>query len=92
MGQYKYNGKFGGNILIVGRTWCRKTFFVQKLAINNFFSKIEKVEWVSYIDLDKNREAEMQSCFYCDVEFHYPKIIISFNNMLEQFKLRFQTA
>ena len=31
-----YDGKFVGNILIVGRTACGKTFFTQKLAVNIF--------------------------------------------------------
>ena len=30
-------GKFVGNILIVGRTACGKTFFTPKIAVNNFF-------------------------------------------------------
>ena len=34
-----YDRKFVGNILIVGRTACSKTFFTQKLAINKFFGK-----------------------------------------------------
>ena len=33
------------------------------------------VEWVSYIDLDEEREAEIESYFYCNVDFHYPKFI-----------------
>ena len=33
-----YDGKFIGNILIVGRTECGKTTFVQKLALNNFLA------------------------------------------------------
>ena len=37
-----YNGKFNGNILIVGRTECGKTYFTQKLAINTFFGKLKK--------------------------------------------------
>ena len=37
MENYIYNGKFTGNILIVGRTECGKTTAVQKLALNNFF-------------------------------------------------------
>ena len=71
MGQYKYNGKFGGNIPIVGRTAYRKTFFVQKLAINIFFGKIKNVEWVSYISLDKNRKGEIQSCFFLCVMLNF---------------------
>ena len=92
MGEYVYNNKFGGNVLIVVRTGCGKMFFGQKLSINNFFRKIKKVECVFCINLYKNREAEIQSCFCWDVEFDYPKTTISFDNMLEQFKLRSQTA
>ena len=62
---YVYNGKFTGNILTVGRTGCGKTAFVQKLAINKFFGELVKAEWVSYIKLDKQREAELQSCLDC---------------------------
>ena len=32
-----YDGKFVGNILIVGQTARGKTFFTQKLAVNSFF-------------------------------------------------------
>ena len=32
-----HNGKFNGNIFIVGRTKCGETYFTQKLTINNFF-------------------------------------------------------
>ena len=32
-----YDGKWEGNILIIGRTWCRKTTFVQNLAKNKLF-------------------------------------------------------
>ena len=41
-----YDGKFVGNILIVGRTACGKTFFTQKLATNTLFVKLKKTEWV----------------------------------------------
>ena len=34
----------------------------QKLTINSF-GKIKKIEWISEIEFDKNREAEMES-FY----------------------------
>ena len=35
-----YDGQFLGNILVVGRTNCGKTTFVEKLGINNFFGNI----------------------------------------------------
>ena len=52
-----YDGTFVGNILIVGPTACGKTFFTQKPEVNNFFGKLKKTEWVSYIKLTKKREA-----------------------------------
>ena len=42
---------------MVGKTNCGKATFVQKLGINNFFSKLLKVELISCIQLSKNREA-----------------------------------
>ena len=38
--------------------------------MNNFFGKLIKTEWVSGIDIDKRREAEIQSCFDNEAEFH----------------------
>ena len=35
-----YNGQFNGNILVVGRTGCGKTTFLEKLAIKINFSVI----------------------------------------------------
>ena len=71
-----YDGKFVGNILIVGRTACGKTFFTQKLAVNNFFGKLKKTEWVSYIKLTKEREFEfeIESSFARPVSFITHKI------------------
>ena len=37
--EYSYDGKFEGNILIVGRTGCGKTTFFQNLAKNIFSDK-----------------------------------------------------
>ena len=65
------DGNFVGNILIVGRTACGKTFFTEKLALINFFGKLKKTEGVTYIKLTK--EIEIESCFACSVEFHYPQ-------------------
>ena len=35
-----YDGQFRGNILVVGRTGCGKTTFLEKLGLNNFFGEI----------------------------------------------------
>ena len=37
-----YDGQFHGNILVVGRTGCGKTTFLEKLGLNNFFGYIIK--------------------------------------------------
>ena len=34
---YTYNGKFDGNILIVGQTGCGKMTFIQKLSKEQYF-------------------------------------------------------
>ena len=34
---YSYDGKFEGNILVVGRTRCGKTTFVQNFGKNKLF-------------------------------------------------------
>ena len=86
MEKYTYDGKFQGNILIVGRTGCRKTTFMQKLALNNFFGKIKRAEWVSYIPLTAKREAEIQSNFSCEVKFYYPRSVGELEDLLEEFK------
>ena len=89
---YIYNGKFEGNILMVGRAGCGKTGFVQKLAVNKFFGELVKAEWVSYIKLDKQREAELQCCFDTQLDFHYPRNKEQFENLLEHFKKKSETS
>ena len=88
MENYVYNGKFSGNILIVGRTECGKTTFMQKLALNNFFGNLKKAEWVSGIRLSKKREAEIETNFSCKIEFHYPADEDELSDQLEEFKLK----
>ena len=44
-----YDGQFRGNILVVGRRVCGKSYFLQKLGLNNFFGKIIKTELASGI-------------------------------------------
>ena len=68
-----YNGQFYGNILVVGRTGCGKTIFLDKLGLNNFFGNIIKREWISGNDIDKKRQAEIQSYFSNKTEVHVVK-------------------
>ena len=50
--QYTYDRKFEGNILIIGRTGCGKTRFIQILGKNKLFGdEITDVFWVSKIIL-----------------------------------------
>ena len=53
---YSYDGKFEGNILIVGQTGCGKTMFIQNLAKNNLFGELNKMFWISKIPLSNERE------------------------------------
>ena len=52
-----YNGQFLGNILVVSRTNCSKTTFIDKLGLNNFFGFIVRTEWVSGIAIDKKKRS-----------------------------------
>ena len=81
-----YNGQFNGNILVVGRTGCGKTTFLEKLAINKFFGDIIKTEWVSGIEIDSAREAEIQSCFSNETEVHIATEKDDLDGLLEIFK------
>ena len=83
-----YDAQFRGNVLIVGKTGCGKTHFVQKLGLNNFFCKIVKTEWVSSISLSNSRQAEIQSCFNSKVEFHHALDIDDLKEFIETCKLR----
>ena len=81
-----YDGKFNGNILLVGRTGCGKTTFLEKLAINKFFGEIVKTEWVSGIEIDESREAEIQSCFSNETEVYVATEKDDLDNLIEKFK------
>ena len=60
MEKYVYDGQFRGNVLIVGRTSCGKTTFIQKLTTKDFFGELKKAEQVFSIKLSKIREAQIQ--------------------------------
>ena len=52
---------------------CGKATFLEKLGLNNFFGKLVKTEWISGIDIDEKREAEIQSSFSNKTEVHIAK-------------------
>ena len=79
---------FYGNVLVVGWTGCGKTTFLEKLGVNNFFGKIIKTEWISGIDINKQREAEIQSYFSNETEVHVAKEQDELDSLIETFKLR----
>ena len=83
-----YNGEFSGNILVVGRTNCGKTTFIEKLGLNNFFGDIIKTEWISRIAIDKKREAEIQSYFKNETEVHLAEKKDELDSLIETFKQR----
>ena len=58
-----YDGKFEGNILIVGRTRCGKTTFVQNLGKIRLFGDINQVYWISKVELSKDKEEHIRDCF-----------------------------
>ena len=89
--KYIYDGRFKGNILVVGRTECGKTTFVQKLALYDFFGKLKTAKWISGIRLNASREAEIESNFSCEVSFFYPNEINELGDLLEEFKLEVET-
>ena len=82
-----YNGKFEGNVLIVGRTGCGKTTFIQKVAQNNMFGNdIVNVFWVSKIFLSPEREEAIRDCFSeQNVQFAYPNNIEDLNYLIDSF-------
>ena len=83
-----YDGQFCGNILVVGRTGCGQTTFLDKLGLNNFFGNIIKTEWIGGIDIDKKREAEIQSYLSNEAEVHIAKEPDELDSLIETFKLR----
>ena len=83
-----YNEQFYGNVLVVGRTGCGETTFLGKLDLNNFFGDILKTEWISGIEIDKQREAEIQSYFSNETEVHVAKEQDEPDSLIETFKLQ----
>ena len=87
--KYTYDGKFEGNILIVGRTGCGKTTFVQNLGKNKLFGDVKEVYWISKIELSKDREENIRNYFTDQVvKFDYPNNVEEFDDLLEMYRLK----
>ena len=84
--KYSYDGKFEGNILIVGRTRCGKTTFVQNLGKNKLFGNITTVFWISKISLSPEREQKIRESFEDqEVLLNYPESLEDFNCLIDTF-------
>ena len=87
--KYTYDGKFEGDILIVGRTGCGKTTFVQNFGKNKLFGDVKDVYWISKIELSKDREDNIRDCFTDQiVKFDYPNNVEEFDDLLETYRLK----
>ena len=83
---YSFDAKFEGNILVVGRTGCGKTTFVQNLGKNKMFGEIKEVIWLSKIPLSREREKNISDCFINkQIDFKYPNAVEDFEDLLEFF-------
>ena len=89
--KYIYDGKFSGNVLVLGRTDCGKTSFVQKLALYDFFGKLKTAKWVSGIHLNESREAQIESNFSCNISFYYPNDVNDLVDLIDEFKLEVES-
>ena len=85
--EYAFDGKFNGNILVVGRTGCGKTTFIEKLDKNKLFgSQIKDIFWVSKIVLSEEREELIRESFVDqEVHFRYLHDLDDFNYLVENF-------
>ena len=84
---YIYDAKFEGNTLVVGRTGCGKTTFIQNLGKNRMFGELKEVTWISKISLSRDRENNIRDCFVNEnLNFEYPNSIEEFDDLLEHFQ------
>ena len=58
------------------------------MGLNKFYCNLVKTEWVSSIDIDEEREAEIWSCLTNKVEFHSAKEPDELIDLIENVKLR----
>ena len=68
-----YEGQFYDNVLVVGRTGCGKTTFLENLGLNNFFGDIIKTESISGIDIDKKERPKFNLILVMKQKFMWQK-------------------
>ena len=83
--EYCYDGKFEGNILVVGQMGCRKTTFIQNIAKIDLFGESKEIFWISKISLSTERE-DIKSCFKKYLDFKYPQNLQNFNMEFDFFQ------
>ena len=90
MAAYSFDAKFTGYILVVGRTGCGKTTFIQKIGTNKLFSsEITDVFWVSKIVLSSKKEDCIKDSFIDQkVHFSYLHDLDDFNYLVEKRQVR----
>ena len=73
--------------MVVGRTGCGKTTFIQNLGRNKMFGRdIHTVFWISKIVLSKETEENIRESFADQtVKFTYPKNLDEFNYLINFF-------
>ena len=68
-----YERQFYDNVLVVGRTGCGKTTFLENLGLNNFFGDIIKTESISGIDIDKKERPKFNLILVMKQKFMWQK-------------------
>ena len=71
--------------MVVGRTECGKTTFIQNLGRNKMFGRdITTVFWVSKIRLSREREDNIRETFVDQtIQFTYPNNLDDFNYLID---------
>ena len=80
--KYVYDEKFERNLLIALHSFCGKTIFLQKLAVNNLFGELKEVKWMPKTELKSRREAKIEFCFNTEVNFYYLSNTSEFEHVL----------
>ena len=89
---YSFDAKFEGNILVVGKTGCGKTTFVQNLGKNKMFGGTKEVTWLSKIPLSREKENNISSCFVDEqIDFKYLNTVEDVEDLLEFFQKKKST-